>query len=634
MNPTDSPLMKKMFYLLLILVITFSVYSPARNAKLTNWDDEEYVSKNPDITSFKKHKSRLFTEIYAGNYHPLTMLSLTYDYSIGKLNPKSYHRTNIILHLINSILVFWLVILLAKNIEIGLICGLLFGIHPLHVESVAWVSERKDVLYTLFFLSSLIAYLKYLKEDKLKFYLLALFLFILSLLSKGMAVSLSITLIAIDYLYNRKIVSKKVLIEKIPFLALSFLFGLIAIYAQPLAAEELDVFRSAPAENPFYEKLLYATYNIGHYIAKLFIPFNLAIYYPYPEKNNDMLPLQYYIVPFLMITFLITSSILILKSKNYYWRSAFFCFLFFIINIALVLQLFPIGDAIMADRYTYISSIGIFLFIGFSGKYIIERRPKMMYILMTLLVGYSVWLSYLSYNRCKVWHDSISLWTDEIAKYHHLGFPYNNRGIAKHDLKDFAGALQDYNKCIELDPSFYKAYYNKGILESTLNNYQASIKLFDKALSVNKNFPDVYPERAAAKYKFKDYKGAIQDYSFYIKSNPSNPFIYNSRGLAYFHLDDYSNALNDYNKAIELLPGYVEAYTNRGIAKSMLKDFQGAITDFNKAIEISPTYSHAYYNKGKLELYSGMGREACADLQQAAQYGLPEAVNDFNLYCK
>jgi Flp pilus assembly protein TadD len=631
-SPPENSLVKRIVYLLLILVTTFIVYAPARNAKLTNWDDDKYIVNNIDITSFKKYKSRLLKNEYQGNYHPLTMLSYAYDYSIGKLNPKVYHRTNIILHLINAALVFWMIILLTKNPESAFICGMLFGVHPLQVESVAWVSERKNVLYAMFFLLSIIAYIKYLKEYKAKFYLLALCLFICSLLSKGVAVSLTITLLAIDYLSDRKLSGKKVLIEKIPFFVLSVLFGLIAIYMQPL--EDIDPLTKNPINNPFYEKILYATYNIGGYIGKLLIPLKLAMFYPYPEKSNGLLPLQYYILPFFIMVSLATSFVLLIKNKNHDSKFILFCFLFFLINIGLLLQLLPVGDAIMADRYAYIPSIGIFLLIGFGYKFIAENKSGIRNFFIAVMAGYCLWLSSLAYQRCEVWHDSFSLWTDEIEKYPEVALAYNDRGMAKHELKDLDGALADYNKCVEVDSLYEEAYSNRGIVAAVRGDQQAAMKDFDKAISINKNFAEAYKNRGRTKYGTGDYKGAVQDYSSYFKIHPPNHKVFLMRGLAYFFLNDYENAVKDYTKAIEMMPEDLEGYCNRGAARSMMEDYEGAMLDFNKAIQIDPYCAAAYDNMGKINFFKGLLREACADFQKAAEYGHAEAVEELKQYCK
>ena len=204
--------------LCLILAIPAISFFPSLKNDFLNWDDPQYVTENKMITELSwRNIETIFDSIYMGHYHPLTLLSYALEYRFFKLNPFAYHLTNLILHLINGLLVFWLIWMLKGGVLTSLVVSLLFGIHPLHVESVAWISERKDLLCSFFFLGSLVVYLTYLKTRRRRFYFLSLFLFLLSLLSKSMAVTLPLVLVLCDYLLDRKF-DRKCLIEKIPFL--------------------------------------------------------------------------------------------------------------------------------------------------------------------------------------------------------------------------------------------------------------------------------------------------------------------------------------------------------------------------------------------------------------------------------
>jgi hypothetical protein len=217
--------------LLGIIAIAVVAYSSISKNDFLNWDDDAYVYENNDIKALNVENVKLWaTQDYVNDYLPLTMLSYAIDYQIGGTDPKVYTITNLILHIFNSILVYWLVLLIIKSIDnkniiqdfdfkksniLAAITSLLFAIHPINVESVAWVSERKNLLFTFFFLLSLISYIKYLKRNNYLFYFISLLLFLCSLLSKGVAVSLSLCIISLDYLYQRKLLSFKVILEKI-----------------------------------------------------------------------------------------------------------------------------------------------------------------------------------------------------------------------------------------------------------------------------------------------------------------------------------------------------------------------------------------------------------------------------------
>src|ERR1043165_1538299 len=214
--------------LFIIVLISFIAFLPVFHNGFVNLDDDKYIRDNPMLAVF--NLKEIFSRYVEGNYHPLTMLTYSIEYQLFGLNAQGYHAVNLLLHLLNVILVFYAILYLSNKTEIALVASLLFGIHPLHVESVAWASELKDLLYTFFFLASYICYLRYIKEPKSKFYFYCLLLFLLSLLSKAMAVSLPLILLLTDYFKGRKL-NVKTWLEKIPFFALSILFGIIAILA-------------------------------------------------------------------------------------------------------------------------------------------------------------------------------------------------------------------------------------------------------------------------------------------------------------------------------------------------------------------------------------------------------------------
>jgi protein O-mannosyl-transferase len=565
-----------------ILILTFLAYFPSLKNNFTNWDDPNYVYNNPSIQKLnKKNISELLSADYMGNYHPITMLSLATDYAIGKLKPKTYHTTNLILHLSNTVLVFILIILLFEKLEIAFITATLFGLHTLHVESVAWVSERKDVLYTLFFLASLIFYLRYLKEQKIKFYLISIILFILSDLSKGMAVSLSLSLIAIDWLKGRNFRDTKVILEKIPYFILSVFFGIIAISAQKLGPEAEGI----PQFN-FFERLLFASYGFCQYLNKLIVPIKLSAFYPYPEKGA--IPFEFWI--YFLISLIVATAAFysIRKSKEY-----FFCFLFFTFNIIMVLQILPVGKAIMADRYSYVPSIGFFLAVAFTFNHInidkiFKWIPLAVYVLM---------LATLTYDRCKIWHDSFSLWTDVIEKYPHAGIAYNNRGVAYADLENYKLALSDYDKAIDIDPKHVEAYNNRGVTKAALKDFTGAKKDYNKAIEIRPSYPDAYYNRGNTFKDLDNALSAIKDYTKVLSLNPNHIGALNNRGLERRVVKDYKGALEDLNKAIKIAPSKADGYANRALVEMDLGDIQGAQLDNEKAVKLDPSFETAYLQR-------------------------------------
>ncbi|HKB43192.1 MAG TPA: hypothetical protein VKC90_02345, partial [Chitinophagaceae bacterium] len=265
------------FGLFIILLIALIAFLPALKAGFV-WDDKNYIQNNPGLHSI--NLKEIFSSYVLGNYHPLTMLSLAIEYHFWGLNEAGYHIINVLLHLLNVILVFYAIFLLSNKTGVALIAALLFGIHPLHVESIAWASELKDLLYTFFFLASYIFYLKYIKSNKNKFLFYALLLFMFSLLSKAMAVSLPLLLLLTDYFKGRKI-NMTILLEKLPFFILAVIFGVVAIHAQKSShsIQDINIFT-------FPQRIIFASYGFITYLLKLLVPSHLSAYYPYPIRSG------------------------------------------------------------------------------------------------------------------------------------------------------------------------------------------------------------------------------------------------------------------------------------------------------------------------------------------------------------
>ena len=332
-----------------ILLVTYFVFSPSLQNKFTNWDDDVYVLENPLVVNGKIPVKEIFKSPVSANYHPITMLSLARNYQNGKLNPKGYHLESVVFHLLNiGLLFFFIFILTKRNLLMASIVALFFGIHPMHVESVSWISERKDVLYVFFFLSGLITYLKYRESKKIKWYLFTMVLFVLSCLSKGMAVVFPIVLLLIDYLLEIKR-ERKLLTEKIPFFILALIFGVVAFKIQSGIAISDTQFFSV------WQRVMFASYGAMMYVVKFFIPMNLSAYYPYPTLNrNATIPFFFYLMPFIFLGIIFSIYFFLRKE-----RALIFGLLFYFISVALVLQFVSVGTVIMADRYSYLSYIGL-----------------------------------------------------------------------------------------------------------------------------------------------------------------------------------------------------------------------------------------------------------------------------------
>ncbi len=562
-----------------IVLISFIAYLPAlHNGFQLAWDDTYYIRDNPLIYSF--NLKEIFSRYVMGNYHPLTILTLATEYHFFGLNETGYHTVNILLHLLNVILVFYAVFLLNDKAGVALVASLLFGIHPLHVESVAWVAELKDLLYTFFFLAAYISYLKYLKDPQKNNFFFALLLFAASLLSKAMAVSLPVVLLLTDYFMGRKI-NRKTLLEKAPFFLLAIALGVVAIAAQKSAEviQDITVF-TLP------QRIVFACYGFITYLSKLLLPLNLSAFYPYPVRNGVEIPIQYYTYILFFLGLAATIFFSLRFSKKIIFGMGFFA-----VTIFLVLQLWSIGGAVMADRYSYVPSIGIFYLAGEGINLLWIKKRK--WIAIIILSAFTVFFSVTTYARCRVWKNDMTLWNDVISRYQTVSLAYYNRGLAFMNENKNIQALDDYNKAIELKPNYTAALVNRGNIMRD-NNRHAE---------------------------------ALNDYNKAIELKPDFPIAYFNRGILFTKEKRNDQAMNDFNKAIELNPEYYKAFSNRGNIFFNEKRYKEAISEYSKAITLKTDYSEAYHNRGLAEYYSGNKNAGCMDLKQAAGLGFQPSAD-------
>lgn len=607
-----------------ILVITYFSFSPSLNCEFTNWDDPRYVLENPLLksTSTENIKTIFKTKEVSLNYHPLTIISLAFDYSKGKYDkPEVYHHTNLILHVLNTLLVFILIYLFTNGqVEVAGFTALLFGIHPMHVESVTWIAERKDVLYTFFFLLSLICYVKFSDTKKWWFYGVALIAFLLSLLSKGMAVTLPVIMVLMDFFKGRKL-DMKAWLEKIPFFILSLIFGITALRIQSQGAiAEFETFT-------LFQRIMFASYGAIMYLVKMAAPLKLSAFYPYPHLDaNGNIPAFFYAAPFV---FLAAAGVIIWSLKKN--RIIFFGFAFYIVSVAMVLQFISVGSAIMADRYTYIAYIGPFFCIALL---LSLAKPTVKWSGYAVLGIAALVFAKMTYDRTQVWKNSETLWTDVISNYPDVEVAYKNRGNfygqnGKHDLalKDYEvflrmnkkdpniyvnfgnvmnlkgqndKALDAYNKALSLDPNNFQALMNRGNIHGTLGMPEKAIEDYNRVEQLDPNFTQLYFNRGLTYLNSGKHQNAIQDFNIVLKREPENVPAYLDLGVAYFQLEQYQAALDNFMKGVKLNPNNGEAWYKASVACFRMKNMSDAETFALKAKALGYKVEDSYMqNFGK-----------------------------------
>ncbi len=592
-----------------IAIFTLFSFSPVLKNSFINWDDNAYVFENKHLDKPLSESATYFfgPHYFIGNYIPLTMIAYALEYHSAGLEPKFFHSVNILIHLLNVILVFWFIYLLSgKKPLVATLVALFFGIHPMHVESVAWVAELKDVLFTFFFIPGLIAYYKYLerktndqyitkpetkeqapvkKTDVYKPLGLALLLFVLSILSKPAAVTFPVVLLLIDF-YNRRKFDKWVYLEKAPFFLLSVIFGIVAVKAQQADRLLHDYY-------PLYQRFFFACHSLTDYLIKLFFPFNLSIFYPYPQTVNGRLPYFYYVAPAIVIL-LFYGVYRSLKSG----RLIAFGALFFFANIILILQLLSIGDAIMADRYTYIPYIGLFFIIamGFDRLYNSQKFKAYRSVATGLIILLAITSSYFTYARCGVWENNDSIANDLIEKFPNDRLVLNNKAYLLFEEKRYEESIRLFNKAIQVRPDYIMAYINLINSYIALNNYDHALKTADTALTYAPKDFNLLTTKGYLLFRQNKYTEAIGFLKDAIRIKNDNINSYLCLAECYYVLHDYTTELSTLEAGLKQEPDNYILLNNKGYTLFVMKRYEEALGYFKASLKIKPDYRIALVN--------------------------------------
>ena len=569
-----------------VLVLTAVSFLPMLGNGFTNWDDELYVTQNPLLKG--PDWGAMFTQAAASNYHPLTMLSIGINYIISGFDPFSYHFVNWLLHILNTALVFLFVYKISgKKNFVAAFTAIIFGVHPMHVESVAWISERKDVLYALFFLLALLQYWRFLETGKRSGYILCLVFFILSLLSKPAAIILPLVLLLLDYWKGRPLKWKPVT-EKIPFFLLSLVFGIITVRVQAVdAIAGLDIW-------PLWARFFFACYTIMIYTIRFVFPYPLSAFHPYPSLESLGLPI--YLSP-LFITALLV--LLWLKRRD---KLFVFSIIFFVVNLVLVVQLVSIGLTIVSERYTYMPYIGLaFLAAMLLNKYL--NSSKASWVKATPFV-IGIIFGIISFQRTKVWENGDTLWTDVIKHYPNAATPRSNHA--------------NYLKAMAVRPE-NKSRQNE-LLQKALDESSMAIKIKPTHAKAYENRQNVY-------LLLEKYPLAMADADMLLKFEPQNSHAYYTKAVAYMRSNKPDSALVNFDKSLAIKPNAENVLNNRGsLLFNSFQRYNEALIDFTKAIEINPQGEY-FYHRSLCYYKLGDLARARADAAIATQKGivLPDA---------
>jgi len=578
---------KKYSYIIISLLIIVSLAAFGRIAgnHFINLDDPGYITKNYIVQNGLNLENIkwAFTTTYLAFWHPLTWLSHMLDWSIFGAYAGGHHLTSLFLHIGTVLFLFLFLNKTTKNIWAAAFAAAFFAIHPLRVESVAWASERKDVLSLFFGMAGIYSYAFYAESSKRSGYFLCLILFALSLMAKPMTVTLPFVLLLLDYWPLQRFTKAPfykeaagLLREKIPFFMMSIVSSAIVFWAEKKAGAV-----SSAAALPFSTRITNAIFSYASYLEKTFWPDNLVVFYPY----NFFLPAWKIILSGIILT-LITLIVMGYIKKMPFLFVGWFWYLGTLIPMIGLVQ---IGKHAMADRYTYLPSVGVALMLAwgipslFRGE---EIRKKILspsaFILITILC-------FLTWHQCGYWKSSMSLFNHASRVMVNEEQGKNRSGADFTQLGQYQQQNQilGYNKTIRLKQNDAESFFNRGLAYSKIGQYE----------------------------------NAIQDYTEAIRLNPDYAEAYNNRGNIYGQHGAFQLAIDDFNKVIEINPHHVKAFNNRGLAYSELGQQHAAIQDFNKAIHLNPDYAAAYANRANAHLKSGNKSDGCQDAKKACERG-------------
>ncbi len=599
----------------ILTVATIMAYSKVFSAGFLSWDDGEYVLHNSNIKGLNVHNIKAwFTNFYVGNYHPLTMLSYAIDYALDGLRPFIYHITNLLLHLCNSYLVYVFIKKLQPNISVAFFVALIFSLHPMQTESVSWVAERKTLLSGLFFLVAITQYAAYAQKPNLNKMLWVLVASAAAMLSKGTAVALPLTLFAIDVWLRRPLDNLKIWVEKIPLLCMSLIVGIVAVHAQE-SGKFVDTHRVYSVG----ENIFYAGYAYVQYIVRFLAPVKLSAMYPYPWKIG--------LAQYLFTAFAIGTAIIAYIAYRKKWNILCGGVLFYTANIIFLLQLIPFGEALTADRYMYIASLGLIFPVVL---YVFEwsgERKNVAIATSGILAGA---LLSSTYMRNTAWQSDTNFFSAMLETHPNSSVAEYSVGAMHLKNGDYNNAELHLNRAVQLDPRNFKAWHNKGTLHLRQHKTTDALTALGHSIAIN-GYNKAYFTRALLHHATGRPDLAISDLEHVLAIQPKNARAWHLKGECLAQLGIFSAAIENYNKAIEYDATEPIFYIRRGMTFSKTRQYSMALSDLNTAIALNPANGEAFYFRAVIKHQAG--QSPCTDLQDAIRRGYNRAGEMLQKIC-
>jgi tetratricopeptide (TPR) repeat protein len=646
-----------------LVLLTVLVYSSVHTFQFVSYDDPLYVTENPEVQhGLTWHGIEwAFTTGHAGNWHPVTWISHMLDVEMFGVAPGPHHLVNLAFHIVNTLLLFVLFVRMTKEYFKSAFVAAMFAIHPLHVESVAWVSERKDVLSTLFLILTLWAYVSWVQHKGTARYTLICVLLASGLMCKPMLVTLPFLLLLLDIWplgratpdFGQPRVWIELVREKLPLFALAFLSGIVTMIVQSRGGNlgNMQAF-------PLTMRLANVPVSYAMYLVQTVWPVGLAPFYPH-------VPLSMTAVGGSLLLLIAISTIILKWGKHRPYLV--FGWLMYLLMLLPVIGLIQLGDQSRADRYTYVPLIGIFIVLAWGLADLLARTPGRTIILAGIAIPAVATMAVVARIQVSRWSDSLSLWSHAAAVTTGNYIAETNLGFALASHGRSAEAIAHFSEAVRIMPAFAEGHNALGVALMEMNRLDEAKSQFDEALQLKPDFGLAHSNRGSVLAREGRIADAIGEFQEGLRSAPDDAQVRSNLGLAYaaqgrfaeaveefqrskdidpgistnhvrlgdalMNLGKPAGAIAEYTEALRLDPGSVEAHTNLGVAFLNVQRFDDAIVHLREAVRLNPNFAQAHNNLGVALANKGRFSEAIASFTAAltVQPSYTEARNNLEL---
>jgi tetratricopeptide (TPR) repeat protein len=613
MTTAPSPVRRSWIPPLLVVVMTVAVFLPALQGQFLNWDDDTNFLSNPHYRGLAPANLRWMFTDFTYLYIPFTWLTLGLDYVLWGMNPVGYHATSLVLHGMNALLFFLVLRELLRRARpdgeaplrdwIAAAGAGFFSLHPLRVESVAWITERRDLTSGAFFLLTLLNYLRWTETRRPVWLCSSIGCFAGMILSKPMGMTLPLVLLVIDAFPLRRFSTEKLrplLLEKVPYFALM----VVAVLLTGIGLRRGEALDTGQTYS-LVHSLAQPGYRISFYALKTLVPWQLSPLYWFRPAIGFPQLLGW------LAVLSVTAAVLVRRQT---WPAATASWIAYGLLIAPVSGVFQAGAHFAADRYSYLACLP---FAALAAALLLRisetpfARPAAA-IAGAILAG----LALLSTNQCLIWRNSIVLWNHALRLDPELYLAYNNRGTARAAAGDWDGAVGDYNRSISINPEWPKPWYNRGVARATRGDHAGAIEDFSRAVLLDPKHKDAIASRAISHSKRGEISEALADCEEVIRISPGSAIGYATRGMVRFSRGDGPGAVADYTRALDIAPS-PEVYRNRAQARVQMKRFSEALADYTRSLELRPSHDETLRGRAIARSMAGDIPGALNDLDDA-----------------